>query len=230
MRRAIGRLLAWIGGLVVVAVVLSLVITLYGLRHKKAVPSKTILEVNLETVLSEDPPDDPLAKLSGGHKADLHDITFALERAESDPRVVGLIARLGAASVGIAQVQELRDAITRFRSTGKFALAFSETFGEFASGAGAYYLASAFDEVWLQPSGDVGLVGVKMESQFLRGTLDKLGINPRMDHRYEYKNAMNAFTETKFTPAHREAMAKVGESVFNQLVRGIAECRKLSPE
>lgn len=230
MRRAIGRLFAWIGGLVVVAVVLSLVITLYGLRHKKAVPHKTILEVNLETALSEDAPDDPVAKLTGAGKADLHDITFALERAESDPRVVGLIARLGAASVGVAQVQELRDAVARFRSKGKFALAFSETFGEFNSGAGAYYLASAFDEVWLQPSGDVGLVGVKMESTFLRGTLDKLGINPRMDHRHEYKNAMNTFTETKFTPAHREAMAKVGESIFNQMVRGIAEGRKLSPE
>ena len=230
MRRAIGRLLSWIGGLVVIAVVVSLVIMILGLRHKKAVPSKTILEVNLETVFSEDAPDDPMTKLTGSSKPDLHDLTFALERAENDPRVIGLIARIGAASVGIAQIQEVRDAILRFRSKGKFALAFSETFGEFSSGAGAYYLATAFERVWLQPSGDVGLVGLKMESMFFRGTLDKLGINPRMDHRYEYKNAMNTFTETKFTPAHREAMAKVGESVYNQMLRGIAEGRGLTPE
>jgi protease-4 len=216
--------------LVVVAVVLSAVMVLYGLRHKKAVPSKTILEVNLETALSEDAPDDPVAKLTGANKPDLHELTFALERAEDDPRVVGLVARLGAANVGVAQIQELRDAVLRFRKKGKFALAFSETFGEFSSGGSAYYLATAFDEVWLQPSGDVGLVGIKMESMFFRGTLDKLGVNPRMDHRYEYKNAMNTFTETKFTPAHREAMAKVGEGIFTQMLRGIAEGRKLAPE
>lgn len=230
MRRAIGRLLAWIGGLVVITAVLSLLIVLLGMRHKKAVPSKTILEVNLETVFSEDGPDNPMAKLAGVSKPDLHDVTLALERAENDPRVVGLIARIGAASVGVAQIQELRDAVLRFRGKGKFALAFSETFGEFNTGAGAYYLATAFERVWLQPSGDVGLVGLKMESTFLRGTLDKLGVTPRMDQRYEYKNAMNTFTETKFTPAHREAMTKVGESIYNQMLRGIAEGRGLSPE
>ncbi len=230
MKRAIGRLLAWIGGLVVVFGVVALVMVVYGLRHKKAVPAKTILEVNLESALSEDGPDDPVAKLSGNSKPDLHDLTFALERAEGDPRVVGLVARIGAAKVGIAQVQELRDAVMRFRKKGKFALAFSETFGEFNTGGSAYYLATAFDEVWLQPSGDVGLVGFALEAQFVRGTLDKLGIVPRMDHRYEYKAAMNMFTETKFTPAHREEMAKVGDGIFNQMVRGIAEGRKLTPE
>ena len=230
MKRAIGRLLAWIGGLVVVAGVLAVVMVVYGLRHKKAVPSRTILELNLESAFVEDNPDNPMARLTGASKPDLHDLTFALERAEGDPRVVGLVARLGAAKVGIAHVQELRDAVLRFRKKGKFALAFSETFGEFSSGGSAYYLATAFDEVWLQPSGDVGLVGIQLEAQFLRGTLDKLGVVPRLDHRYEYKAAMNMFTETKFTPAHREELHKVGDGIFNQMVRGIAEGRKLSPE
>jgi protease-4 len=230
MRRAIGRFFAWIGGLVVIATLLSGAVMLYGMRHKRAVPARTLLELNLETALSEDAADDPVAKLTGGAKPDLHEILFALERAESDPRVTGLVARLGAAPMGVAQVQELRDAVQRFRQKGKFALAFAETFGEFSRGNSSYYLATAFDEVWLQPSGDVGLTGVDMESWFVRGTLDKLGVKPRMDQRYEYKNAMNMLTETKFTPAHREALAKVGEGVYSQMLRGIAEGRKLPVE
>src|SRR3954469_24223990 len=98
MKRAIGRFLSWIGGLVVIAVVLSSVMLIYGLRHKKAVPARTLLEVNLESALSEDAPDDPVARLSGASKPDLHDLTFALERAEDDPRVVGVVARIGAAT------------------------------------------------------------------------------------------------------------------------------------
>ncbi|HET8647078.1 MAG TPA: signal peptide peptidase SppA, partial [Vicinamibacteria bacterium] len=85
-------------------------------------------------------------------------------------------------------------------------------------------------EVWLQPSGDVGFTGLILESPFVRGTLDKLGLQPRMDHRHQYKNAMNMFTERKYTPAHREAMEKVLTSWFGQLTRGIAEGRKLQPE
>lgn len=230
MFRAIGRLLAWIGGLVVVMALLAGAGAIYRAKQKKPVPAKTVLEVNLETALQEYAPDDPLAKLRGNEKVDLHSLTMALERAESDPRVVGMVAHLGAAKVGMAQLQELRDAVTRFRKSGKFALAFSETFGEFGQGAGAYYLATAFEQIWLQPSGDVGLVGLMMEAPFVRGALDKLGVQPRMDHRKEYKNAMNMFTETKFTPAHKESLGKIAEGIFGQMVAGIAEGRKLSAE
>ena len=160
----------------------------------------------------------------------LHDLTMALERAERDPKVVGLVARLGAAKIGVADIQEIRAAVMRFRQSGKFAVAFAETFGEFSNGLGAYYLATGFDEVWMQPSGDIGLVGLHLESPFLRGVLDKLGVKPRLDQRKEYKNAMNMFTEKAMTPAHREAMTKIGEGVYGQFVKAVSEARKLSVE
>ena len=92
MLRAIGRLLAWIGGLVVVMALLAGAGAIYRAKQKKPVPAKTVLEVNLETALQEYAPDDPLAKLRGNEKVDLHSLTLALERAESDPRVVGMVA------------------------------------------------------------------------------------------------------------------------------------------
>ena len=103
--------------------------------------------------------------------------------------------------MGLAEIQEVRDAVIAFRESGKPTIAYAETFGEFGPGNGAYYLATAFDRIYLQPSGDIGLTGLMAESAFVSGTLEKLGLSPRMDHRYEYKNALNMFTEKKLYPA-----------------------------
>ena len=92
----------------------------------------------------------------------------------------------------MAKVQEIREAVQRFRAHKKFAIAYSETFGEFGPGNGSYYLATAFDQIYLQPSGDVGLTGLIMESPFIKGTLGKLGVTFHGDHRYEYKNIVAA--------------------------------------
>ena len=118
--------------------------------------------------------------------------------------------------------QELGDAIGDFRSTGKLAVAWAETFGEFNMGSVGYYVATFCDEVWLQPSGDVCLTGVAAEVPFLRGALDKAGITPQLAQRHEYKNAANVFTHRGFTAAHREATGRLVESVMDQLVAGIA--------
>lgn len=195
-----------------------------------SVPSRAILEVDLERALPETPPDDPFAVFGGERPLTLRDVVDALEKAGDDPHVVGLVARLGAAPIGVAEIQEVRDAVKAFRGKKKFAIAYAETFGEFAPGNGAYYLATAFDEVWLQPSGDLGLNGLVAESAFVRSALDKLGVKPEFGQRHEFKNAMNTFTETRFTEAHREATKKLVESIFGQLVKGIAEGRKMTEE
>ncbi|MFN7936814.1 MAG: signal peptide peptidase SppA [Bryobacteraceae bacterium] len=226
MRKFIGRILAWIGGLTVAFFILVFVIATFSRSTTAKIPSKTILEVNLETAIAEDTSNDPFLRL-GRTVPVLRDMVEALEKARDDERVTGLIARMGAAPISMAQAQELRDAIAAFRAKKKFAVAFSETYGEFGPGNGAYYLASAFDEIWLQPSGDVGLTGLSAEGMFLRGAFDKLGIIPRMDHRYEYKSAMETYTEKKFTPAAKEATSRVMESMFAQMAKGIAQGRKL---
>jgi protease-4 len=230
MKKAIVSILAIFGGLVVVGLIVILAIGLAFRLGRGGVPAKTILEVNLETELLETIPDDPVAAFLLKDAMTLRDVVDALEKAGDDSRVVGLIARVGVAPLGMAKTQEIRDAVQAFRAKKKWAVAYSETFGEFGPGNGAYYLATAFDEIWLQPSGDVGLTGLMIESPFLRGTLDKLGIKPRMDHRYEYKNAMNFFTEKKYTPAHKEANSALMNSWFSQIRRGIVEGRRMTDE
>jgi protease-4 len=230
MRAFLGRILTIVGGLVVLLAVLGLVVA--GVRQlaKGRVPSRTLLEVNLEGGLLERMPSDPLAQIMLKDRPTVRSVVDALEKAGDDPKVTGLVATLGAGAIGIAQAQELRDAVLAFRARKKTAVAFAETFGEFGPDNGGYYLASAFDEIYLQPSGDIGLTGVIVATPFLRGTFDKLGLVPRMDHRHEYKNAMNIFTEKKFTPAHKEATSRIVASIFGQMVKGIAEGRKLGED
>jgi protease IV len=209
-----------VGGLVLLAVLARLVS-----RH--GVGRNTILEVDLETPLEETAPSGPLGWRGAGvrRRQSLREVIETIERAAGDPRVFALFARVGGPATGLGQIQELRDAVIAFRESGKRAVAFSETFGEFSPGNGSYYLATAFDEIALQPSGDINLTGLMARVNFLRGTLDKLGITPRWDNRHEYKNAMNSLTETDFTPPHRESLEHVVRSQFNQIVRGIAERR-----
>lgn len=224
------RSLAVIGVLAILVVAIGSGFLLLSWMSRPGVPSKTILELNLETSLAEYVNDDPIARALASRTPIVRDIVEALERGGDDARVVGLVARVGAASIGMAQVQEIRDAILNFRSKNKFAIAFSETFGEVGPGTTSYYLATAFDTIYLQPSGDIGLTGIIMETPFLSGTLEKLGITPHMDQRYEYKNAMNTFTHKKMTPPHREAMEKLVTSWFSQMIRAISESRHLSED
>ena len=186
------------GLLVVVLVIAVFGVVLVGAgilvsrMGKPSVPKKAILELDLERGIPETSPTTPSPHSGANEPLTLRDVVDALEKAGDDPHVVGLVARLGAAPIGVAEIQEIRDAVKAFRAKKKFAVAYSETFGEFGPGNGAYYLATAFDEIWLQPSGDVGLNGLVAESPFLRGALDKLGVKPEFGQRHEFKNAMNS--------------------------------------
>jgi len=227
MSKLIVRFLAILGALWLIgmAIVLFAVI-----RTKGTVPSKTVLEANFDKTFLEELPDTPTARLMSTDRESLRDVVDALDRGAGDDRVVGMIARVGAAPMPMAQIQEIRDAVLRFRAHKKFAVAYSETFGEFGPGNGAYYLSTAFDKIYLQPSGDVGLTGLIMESPFIKGTLGKLGVTFHGDHRYEYKAALNFYTESKYTDAHKEEMTSIMNSWFNQMKDGICAARQIAPD
>ncbi|HEY2539571.1 MAG TPA: signal peptide peptidase SppA, partial [Stellaceae bacterium] len=189
-----------------------------------------ILSLDLNPGLAEGPGETGWRRAIFGSKPNLRDVLDALVKGEADPRVKGLLARLGTDEIGFAQVQELRDAIAAFRARGKFAIAFAESFGEFGAGTRPYYLATAFDQIWLQPMGSLGLTGLYSESLFIRGTLDKLGIAPEFDHKGQFKTAANILTETQMTAPQREEVQDLLKSVSGQVVSGIAQTRRLSPD
>lgn len=231
MKRIAIKVFAIIGGaatLFVIVIVAVAIALLY--KEEETVPGLAVLELNLERNLPEYIPGNPIADVLFPDAITVRDLVEGLHRAASDERVVALLARVGNSGMGLARLQEVRDAVHAFGESGKPAVAYAETFGEFGPGNGAYYLATAFDEIYLQPSGVVGLTGLIAETPFIRGMLEKLGVVPRLDHRAEYKNAKNRYTEREYTPEHKKATRTVMNSQFDQLVRGIADKRGLPYE
>lgn len=224
MKKLVVRILATIGAWVVIMAIVGLLSSFLSRQH---VPDSVVLEMDLGRGLVEYLPADPVASLMFEKAHTTRDVVDALERAAHDERVVGLLARISPARLGLAQIQEIRDAVHRFRAQGKPALAHAESLGGVGPGNGVYYLATAFDEIHIQPSGGVGLTGLMVESTFFQGTLEKLGIEPRIGSRGKYKNAVNIYTQRKYTPPHKEAVQRVMDSQFGQLVDGIAQARGL---
>jgi len=189
---------------------------------------QTLLELDLSEPLAAPEADDPIARLRARSRRLLRPTLRALHEAADDRHVVGLIAKVGGMWPW-ATMQELRRGVQTFAASGKPTLAWMETFGELGSrGMSAYVLATAFGELWLQPGGDVGLLGVGIETTFVRGTLDRLGIEPQFEQRYEYKNAADVLMRKEFTAAHREALERLAESVFSDAVETIADARGLT--
>jgi protease IV len=191
-------------------------------RHN-GVPGDCVLELDLRVAPPEAGGFDPLAIITGGGRPlVLREAVAALHRAAKDPRVAGLIARVELPAAAAGPVQELREAIAAFTAV-KPSLAWAETY----PGTLSYYLASAFGEVWMQPSGTVGLIGFATSALFLRNALDKAGIEAQFVARGEYKSAVNLFTQDRYTDAHREADTRLLDSLRAQVWQAIAESRNV---
>ncbi|MBY0289818.1 MAG: signal peptide peptidase SppA [Mycobacteriaceae bacterium] len=189
-------------------------------RHH-GVPGGCVLELDLMAAPPETGGFDPLAMITVGTRPMvLRDAVAAIHRAADDSRVAGLIARVQLSAAAPGPVQELRDAISTF-SEAKPSLAWAETY----PGTLSYYLASAFREVWMQPSGTVGWVGFATGATFLRDALDKAGIEPQYIARGEYKSAPNRFTQNSYTDSHREADTRLIESLLDQVRQAVSESR-----
>ncbi|HEY1698280.1 MAG TPA: signal peptide peptidase SppA [Trebonia sp.] len=194
-------------------------------RLQKRRTGPLILELDLTDGLAEGPPSDPVNALLTMRQLRLPDILEGLKRAKTDNRVRALVVKVAAGKIGLARIQELRDAVTDFRESGKLAVAWTESFGEFVRGNLPYYLATAFDRIYLQPTGTLGLTGVAVEQIFLRDALAKAGVDFQSGKRHEYKSAADQFTETGFTGPAREAASRLAESVTEQLTAAIATSR-----
>jgi protease IV len=194
-------------------------------RHH-GVPNGCVIELDVLSVPHEIGGFDPFALITGaGRPLLLREAVAAIHRAAEDSRVAGLIARVQVPVAAAGPVQELREAIAAFSDV-KPSLAWAETY----PGTLSYYLASAFREVWMQPSGTVGLVGFATNAVFLRDALDKAGIEAQFVARGEYKSAANLFTQDHYTDAHREADEQLIRSLHAQVLEAVAESRHIARE
>ncbi len=191
--------------------------------------SPLLLEIDLARGMVEQAPKDPLSALRQRNTPTLGQVLRGLRHAADDEQVAAVVLLLGA-PIATTHADELAIALREVSAAGTRTVAFAESYGELVAGTLAYTLATSCDEVWLQPSGSIGLTGVAVSVTLLRGALDKLGIEPQFGQRHEYKTAANTYSAPAVTEPQREMMQRLADSVMERARVAIASHRRLSPE
>jgi len=186
--------------------------------------AKSVLVIDAQGEITEQRSMDILSALGGSNTPVLHDYLDAIDAARTDPRIVGMVVRIGPLSTGWAKLEEIRSRLIAFQSSGKPSICY---LGYDGIENGEYYLASACKQIWLVPSAPVNIHGMMAEATFYRGALDKLKIVPEYYHIAEYKTAGNEYTEKKFTPAHREEVESLLHSIYDQYVSETSAARHM---
>ena len=211
-------------GLAVLVSIAGFVLLYVLVGREPSVSSNSTLVLKVGGDLSEVAPSNVVGYIRGGSAPVVRTIVDNLRKAKADPRVSAVLLKpTGFDSPYWGKVQEIRDAVIEFKKSGKPVYAYLEYGGD-----REYYLASAADRVFLLPSSPLDLKGIATYAVFLRGTLDKIGAYPDMQHIGDYKTAMNQLTEKGYTRAHKEMDESLDRDLFDQLVRGIADARKKS--
>lgn len=185
---------------------------------------RTILEIDLDYGVLSAAPQNPVEAMRARNAPSLRVLSERLHEATSDPAIAGLIVHVGTCPLSAAQVDELGDALAEFR-TAHPVWAYTESFGELGGSMWPYRLAAQADQVWLAPSGQLGLTGVRASVTLLRGTLDKLGVEPQFGQRKEYKTAADQLAAREITAANREMMQRLANSLCHDTVHLIARRR-----
>lgn len=191
----------------------------------QSVPKLAVLQMDMRGAFVDSRSDNPFADRSA---TPVTDIVAALARAENDDRVKGIFMRVGGGSISGAHIEEIRTALASFKAKKKFVIVHSIGFR--SNGLGEYWLASAADEIWLQPVSDLGTAGIASQAMFFKNLLDKIDAKAEIGQRYEFKNAGAPFLADDFTPAHREATGRLLKSIFDNATTAIAADRKMTTE
>ena len=188
------------------------------------IPSEGVLVVELGGDLQDEPPVDPLARLMAEGWA-LPTLLLQLEKAAVDERVRGILLHIRPLSIGFARVQELRDAIVELREAEVPVAALLDM--ATLNATRELYLASAADEIYLVPGFMGPFVGIAGEFLFLGELMDRVGLDFEYERIGRYKSAPETLAEREMSPPAREMMAELLDTLFAQVVRGIALAREL---
>lgn len=194
-----------------------------------AVHSESILKIDFSEVLTDAPSSDPLAgidlmTLQTTRQLPLLKALRAIEAAGADDRIKGIYLRMNGEGgvTGSALLEELREALLEFKQSGKFVVAYNETYSQ-----GQYYLASVADKIYLQPEGGMDWSGLASNVMFYKGLLDKLDLRAEVFRPTvcKYKSAVEPFILNKMSPANREQMQALVNSMWGTISGAVCESR-----
>ncbi|HTV59538.1 MAG TPA: signal peptide peptidase SppA [Verrucomicrobiae bacterium] len=196
----------------------------WGISLPTRISSRSVLLMDVNGQIEEQRPEDILSAFSGGSIPVQHDYTDAIDAAATDPKIAGLLVRIGPLETGWAKLEEIHSHLLNFRKSGKPSVCY---LGYDGIGNAEYYLATGCAYTWIVPTAPVNIHGMMAQALFFRGTLDKLKIVPEFYHIAEFKTATNMFTEKKFTAPHHEEVEGLLDGIYGQFLTEAAQARGL---
>ena len=201
-----------------------------GSEKEVTVNNNSVLKIDLADPIVDAPINDPMqylfAALNGrGTPISLYKALTAIENAATDSRIKGIyinISTVDMSGSGASTIEELRQAIARFKESGKFVYAYGEDFSQ-----GTYYLSSVADKVYLHPYGDVDWKGISMSVMFYKGLLDKLGVEAEIFRHGKFKSAVEPFMTDRMSAENRAQLETVVNSMWGVIVDAVAESRSI---
>jgi protease-4 len=212
-------------GLVLVALLGVAILVASFRRSEPTIADNSVLTLRVAGPMPDYVPYDPLRRFFGGTDQSLTNLVQQFQKAKVDKRIKVVLLDINLSGAGWGKSEEIRDAITDFRSSGKPVYAYLE-YGMNKE----YYIASACDKVYVAPPGELFINGLAADVMFFRGSLDKLGIYPDIFQIGKYKSAGDTFTRKEMSDAHREFMNSLLDDLFNRYVSAIAKARGKSDE
>ncbi len=204
-----------------------LLFMLFGaLGAMAAAGAKTTEPIVLTIDLREGIIDHPTAPtLFGNTPQSAVGIVRSLDRAAEDEQVKGVFIRGESGGLTPATSEELRLALIEFKQSGKFVITHAQ--GLSSTSVVPFQAISASDEIWMQASTSLATAGLYSQSEFLGGVMEKIGAQPQFIRHGDYKTAVNSYTETGYTDAHRESSLSLTQSLFDSVTANIAEDRDI---
>ncbi len=222
--------LATIVGMLLTSVVLFVIGigTLFGILYSSeaevAVKKNSVMLLNLDGALQERANNNPVKQIlyDNTHYYGLDDILSSIKKAKENSDIKGIYLQTGNFVAPYASLEEIRNALADFKSSGKFLVAYSDNYFQ-----GTYYLASVADRVMINPKGMLEWKGIASQSVFYKELLDKLGVEVQIFRVGTYKSAIEPFTSTEMSPANREQTAAYIGSVWNRVLADVSLSRNV---
>lgn len=218
-----------IGAMILLSALISTILIFSaGGSGPKPLPNDIVLVFNLEEGIAELPTSpsfvDPFPFIS----PTVRGIVTAIYEAKEDNRVRGIVFRLNGAYLNVAHIQEIRTALVDFKQSGKFTKIYAPSYIDVGGGLTQYFLASAFDEIWMQPIGMMSISGPSFEMPFARNALDKLGVKAEFFTREEFKSAMESFTNSDISESNKDMLQSIVNDLSAQMMEKIAKERDMA--
>lgn len=194
------------------------------------VKANSVLHLTLDKQIIDRASDNPFDGFSPftmtqGGKIGLNDILENINKAGKDENIKGIFLDLTYLQTGMATIGEIRDALLKFKETGKFIVSYSDTYSQ-----ATYYLATSADKIYLTPTGLMELVGLRSEMIFLKGSLEKLGLEPQIIRHGKFKSAIEPLILDKMSEESRLQVMTYLTSMWDHILLGITEQRNIPME